>query len=152
MQQIIHSYLFCVQKAYAVKGCLVISNSTLWKLSTEPVPISRAVWLKVAFVSTIRSLPVNVYFRGSVLIPWPSKALSNLTFQTSLSYDPLSLSPGVLWHLIAMYLFSFSTFSSGLSRSLNQGRLDPNFLLDNFHVWWFLHESWIVAISAICRK
>ena len=76
-------YLFCSQKAYAGNACLVISKSTLLKLSIVRIPISRTAWLKIAFSSPAKNLTVKVYLRGPLLMLWPSKALSSLSFQTS---------------------------------------------------------------------
>ena len=75
--------LFCLRKAYAGNACLVISKNTLLKLSTVCIPISRVAWLKVAFASPVKSLSMNVYCNSPILMPWPSKALSSLSFQTS---------------------------------------------------------------------
>ena len=79
----LHKYLVCQRKAYAGNACLVISASTLLKLSTVRIPTTRAAWLKVAFASPIKRLSVNVYLTGPMLMLWSSKALRSLSFQTS---------------------------------------------------------------------
>ena len=54
-------YIFCSQKAYAANLCLIISKSTLLKLSTVHIPISMETWLKVALVSPVKSYLEKVY-------------------------------------------------------------------------------------------
>ena len=69
----LRKYLFCSRKAYAGNAYLVISASTLLKLSIARIPVPRAAWLKVAFASPFKSLSVNVCLNGHVLMLWPSK-------------------------------------------------------------------------------
>ena len=71
----VHIYLFCLQKAYAGNACLVNSKSTLLKLSTEFIPISREALLKVAFAFASKSFQWTwtfevLYWYFSHLRPW----------------------------------------------------------------------------------
>ena len=96
-------YLFCFQKSYAGNACFVIFKSTLLKLSTIHIPVTRAAWLKVTFVSAVKSLSVSMYRKGPILMLWPSKALSSLSWQAILQVILLQSRGALFYRILSHY-------------------------------------------------
>ena len=159
-------YLFWSQKVYAINTCLVILASTLLKLSIVHIPISRVAWLKVAFVSPVKSLSVYVNLKCLVLMICPSKALSNLSFQQATpQVIPLHSRGGWFHRILSHYhqgcydILSLCTllFQDPLKRlfwvndRVHQWSLQPNLFLGNFHVEPCLHKSWMSWLYLQCK-
>ena len=97
-------YLFCSRKAYARNACLVISASTLLKLLTVHLPISRAAWLMVAFASPFNKRSVNLYFWDTVLVlfghlrPWVIFLCRQATLQVIILHNRGGWSHRIHYH------------------------------------------------------
>ena len=140
-------YLFCSRKKYAGNTCLVISTCTLMDLSKARIPISREAWLKVAFASPFRNLYMNMYLWGPILICLSRQATLQMILICSRGgwsheihcHDHQGCND--TWSLCTCPFHHLFKQPVQVDDKINQGRQDPYFVLENFHLKWFLYES-----------
>ena len=121
----------------------------LLKLPTVHIPISKVAWLKVAFESHVKSLSVNMltvlYWCFGHLRPWVVCLLWQDNPHVILCHNRGGWSHVIISRDVMIFDCNVFSYFENLFKQpfqvddwINQLRLDPDFILGNFHVEQFL--------------